>query len=430
MYMEEYVKMDSGREIAWKVLMDIEKKEAYSNIALNRHLSGADVSVQRFVRELVYGVLRHRKLIDWYIDALAKSGISKIKTGDLTVLRMGIYQIEKMDSVPEFAAISESVDLAKKHCRGRHGFINAVLRSYIRKKDKIKLPEDDDVKRLSVEYSYDESITKMWIDQFGQEYTRKLMEAGNCIPPLTVRANISKISRDELGKKLRDEGFEVSEGILCDRALNVSGSGILGSEMYRDGLFSVQDESAMFAADVLGAEPGDTVIDVCAAPGGKSFASAERMNDSGRVLAFDIYARKTEVMGREAERLGLSCVETDVWDALSVKGSLISCADRVIADVPCSGLGVVRRKPELKYRAPDGSLPEIQLNILRNASQYVKRGGRLVYSTCTVNKRENEDVVNGFLKEKPCFALKRSIQLDPYENMTDGFYIAEMVLEG
>lgn len=423
--------MDANRKTAYLTLMDIESKKSYSNIALNHQIVCNRPDSQGFVRELVYGVLENKMLLDYYIDQLVPSGSASLKASDRTVLRMGIYQLGYMDSVPEYAAVNESVILAKRYCRGRDGFINGVLRNYLKHKFSIKLPDrsQDEIKYLSIKYSYAPWIIELWLEQYKMDFVEAMLQAGNETPPTTIRLNWLKVMKKDLIEKLESKGYEVEEGKVCQNALHVKGSGLLSGELYKGGLFSVQDESSMLVAEKLDPQHGDIVMDVCAAPGGKTMAIAERMNNTGKILASDIYRRKLDLVDKEAERLGITNVETRSWDAARVDSSMIEKADRVLVDVPCSGLGVVRRKPEIKYKEKTQEmelLPKKQLAILSASSQYVKPGGMLVYSTCTVNPYENQRVIADFLKKHNSFKKEEMIQLLPHVNGTDGFFICTM----
>ncbi len=423
--------MDANRKTAYLTLMDIESKKSYSNIALNHQIVCNRPDSQGFVRELVYGVLENKMLLDYYIDQLVPSGSASLKASDRTVLRMGIYQLGYMDSVPEYAAVNESVILAKRYCRGRDGFINGVLRNYLKHKFSIKLPDrsQDEIKYLSIKYSYAPWIIELWLEQYKMDFVEAMLQAGNETPPTTIRLNWLKVMKKDLIEKLESKGYEVEEGKVCQNALHVKGSGLLSGELYKGGLFSVQDESSMLVAEKLDPQHGDIVMDVCAAPGGKTMAIAERMNNTGKILASDIYRRKLDLVDKEAERLGITNVETRSWDAARVDSSMIEKADRVLVDVPCSGLGVVRRKPEIKYKEKTQEmelLPKKQLAILSASSQYVKLGGMLVYSTCTVNPYENQRVITDFLKKHNSFKKEEMIQLLPHVNGTDGFFICTM----
>lgn len=423
--------MDVNRKTAYLSLVDVESKKAYSNLAINHQVIINKPNSQGFVRELVYGVLENKLLLDYYIDQLVINGIGSLKASELTIIRMGIYQLGYMDSVPEYAAVNESVMLAKKYCRSKSGLVNGVLREYLNRKLQLKLPDrsEDEVAYLSVKYSYAPWIVELWLDHYSTDFVEELMKAGNVTPPMTVRLNWLKVMKQDLIKKLEAKHFRVEEGRICQNALNVTGSRLLDTELYKLGMFTPQDESSMLVAEKLDPKHGETVMDVCAAPGGKTTAIAERMNNTGRIIASDIYRRKLDLIDKEARRLGITNIETRSWDATRVDSSMIQKADRVLVDAPCSGLGVVRRKPEIKYKELTEEmelLPKKQLAILSASSGYVKPGGRLVYSTCTVNPRENERVVEVFLKKNPAFSKIERTLLLPNVNGTDGFFICVM----
>ncbi|MBE6029592.1 MAG: 16S rRNA (cytosine(967)-C(5))-methyltransferase RsmB [Clostridiales bacterium] len=426
--------MDNNRKTAYQTLLDVESKKAYSNIALNHKIAVNKPGNPALVRELVYGVLERKITLDYYIDQLLKEGIDSLKSPEINILRMGIYQLGYMDSVPEYAAINESVELAKKYCKGRAGLVNGVLREYQNKKIYLTLParDEDEIRYLSVKYSYAPWIIELWMKYYDKAFVEKLLDAGNETPPMTIRANWLKIRKDDLKKVLNERGFEAVDGKICQNALNVKGSKLLESEMYSYGLFTPQDESSMLVSEKIGVKQGDLVMDVCAAPGGKTTAIAERMNNTGRIIASDIYRRKLDIVDKEAKRLGITNIETRSWDATRVDSTMVKKADRVLVDAPCSGLGVIRRKPEIKYKEYTNEmmlLPKKQQDILSASSSYVKPGGTLVYSTCTINPEENEKVVEEFLKRNREFQRVERTLLLPNINGTDGFFICVMKRE-
>ena len=426
--------MDNNRKTAYQTLLDVESKKAYSNIALNHKIAVNKPGNPALVRELVYGVLERKITLDYYIDQLLKEGIDSLKSPEINILRMGIYQLGYMDSVPEYAAINESVELAKKYCKGRAGLVNGVLREYQNKKIYLTLParDEDEVRYLSVKYSYAPWIIELWMKYYDKAFVEKLLDAGNETPPMTIRTNWLKIRKDDLKKVLNERGFEAVDGKICQNALNVKGSKLLDSEMYSYGLFTPQDESSMLVSEKIGVKQGDLVMDVCAAPGGKTTAIAERMNNTGRIIASDIYRRKLDIVDKEAKRLGITNIETRSWDATRVDSTMVKKADRVLVDAPCSGLGVIRRKPEIKYKEYTNEmmlLPKKQQDILSASSSYVKPGGTLVYSTCTINPEENEKVVEEFLKRNRDFQRVERTLLLPNINGTDGFFICVMKRE-
>ena len=421
--------MDLDRKTAYEVLMDIEKNQAYSNLALNQYMEKNKPKNQGFIRELVYGVLKNKILLDYYLDSLVVKGVKKLKKQDLTLLRMGIYQIKYMNSVPAYAAVNETVNMAKVFARGRQGFINGVLRGFLKKQEGIALPskEEEPISYYSVQYSIAPWIVKLWIDAYGEKTAERLMASSNETPQLSLRTNILKISRDDLAEKLEKASYLVKKGSETDRVLFAEGSNLLETELYREGYFAVQDQASVMAADAVGAEKNSTVIDVCAAPGGKTFAMAERMENSGSIIAMDLYEHKLELIKKQAAGRGIDIIQTRCQDSTQPVCEFTETADFVLADVPCSGLGVLKRKPEIKYKGCE-ELPELierQRKILQAAAGYVKPGGILVYSTCTINPDENEKQTEHFLAGHPEFQEIFHRQLLPCDE-TDGFFICRM----
>lgn len=423
--------MDINRKTSYLALLDVESKKAYSNLALNHQIIVNKPHAQGFVRELVYGVLESKLTLDYYIDLLVKDGIRSLRAQELTILRMGIYQLKYMNSVPEYAAVNESVALAKKYCRGKSGFINGVLREYLNKKMQLRMPDrnEDEIRYLSIKYSYAPWIIELWLEHYSPDFVEALLKAGNETPPTTIRLNWLKVMKDDLIQNLETKNFKVEEGQVCQNALHVKGNHLLDTELYKMGMFTPQDESSILIAEKLDPKHGETIMDVCAAPGGKTTAIAERMNNTGQIIASDIYRRKLDLIDKEAKRLGITNIQTRSWDATRVDSSMLQKADRVLVDVPCSGLGVIRRKPEIKYKEFTEDmelLPKKQLAILSASSSYVKPGGTLLYSTCTINPKENEKVTEKFLKKNPSFKSMDRTVLFPNVDGTDGFYICVM----
>lgn len=423
--------MDINRKTSYLALLDVESKKAYSNLALNHQIIVNKPHAQGFVRELVYGVLESKLTLDYYIDLLVKDGIRSLRAQELTILRMGIYQLKYMNSVPEYAAVNESVALAKKYCRGKSGFINGVLREYLNKKMQLRMPDrnEDEIRYLSIKYSYAPWIIELWLEHYSPDFVEALLKAGNETPPTTIRLNWLKVMKDDLIQNLESKNFKVEEGQVCQNALHVKGNHLLDTELYKMGMFTPQDESSILVAEKLDPKHGETIMDVCAAPGGKTTAIAERMNNTGQIIASDIYRRKLDLIDKEAKRLGITNIQTRSWDATRVDSSMLQKADRVLVDVPCSGLGVIRRKPEIKYKEFTEDmelLPKKQLAILSASSSYVKPGGTLLYSTCTINPKENEKVTEKFLKKNPSFKSMDRTVLFPNVDGTDGFYICVM----
>ena len=427
--------MDSARNAAYLALRDVEENKAYSGLALKSAVRKVPPESVAFTRELVYGTIRKQILYDYLLGTLIKTPVGKLPVSDRVLLRMGLNQLSSLDSVPDYAAVSETVELAKKYSRGREKFINGVLRNYIREKDKVVLPgpDEDEIKYLSLKYSFSPWIVEMFMEEFEERrYVEMILDSLNQKPRFCIRTNTLNTRTEELKESLESLGYSVTadedfqDVFFLDGAFNEKP---LDTELYKKGMFSVQDKASRIAAYSLGAKPGDLVVDVCAAPGGKTMAIAEAMKNTGKIVAMDIHEHRIRLIESEAERLGIKIVETMKWDAGEINGDLINMADCVLADVPCSGLGTARRKPEVKYKMFDEAmkaLPEKQLGILTASAEYVKPGGTLVYSTCTMGGRENRDVINAFLEKNNNYELTDMIQLMPVTGKTDGFFICKL----
>jgi len=424
--------MDINRKTAMETLTAIENNKAYSHIALNSFIAANNPDNPAQVREMVYGVLKNKLYVDYILSQLIATPPSKLKNNARTILRMGIYQMIFMQSVPDYAAVNESVNLAKKFARGQSGFINGVLRGYIRGRSEMASPDRETslVRFLSVQYSYSEWIIALWLSCYDADFVEALLAAGNETPRLTLRVNRLKATPESLLLKLAEEGFEAETSPIEPNAIYVKGSNLLKSALFLSGSFSVQDESSMLAVDLLDPKPGELIIDLCAAPGGKTLYIAEKMQNHGRVLAWDFYDHKLALLNQAALRNGLTIIETSQRDSRIVDTHLAGLADRVLVDAPCSGLGVVRRKPEIKY-VPDsgqiGQLAEQQLTLLETASTYLKPEGVLIYSTCTISSLENEQVVKKFLSRNTAFDCVEQKQLFPHIHHTDGFFMAKLI---
>ena len=427
--------MDSARKAAYLALRDVEENKAYSGLALKSAVRKVPPESAAFTRELVYGTIRKQILFDYLIGSFIKTPVAKLPVSDRVLLRMGLNQITELGSVPDYAAVSETVELAKKYSRGREKFINGVLRTYIRDKDKVELPkpDEDEIKYLSLKYSFSPWIVEMWMDEIKEfRYLEMILDSLNQKPRFCIRACSLNTTPEELKKSLESLGYSVTADEDFQDVFFLEGDfdeKPLETELYKKGMFSVQDKASRIAAYSLGAKPGDLVIDVCAGPGGKTMAIAESMDNKGKIIAMDIYEHKLGLIEAEAERLGVGIVETMKWDARETNRDLVSTADSVLVDVPCSGFGTARRKPEVKYKVFDEkmkALPKLQLDILTASAKYVKPGGCLVYSTCTIGKRENRDVTEAFLEKNKEFGLTDMIQLMPVTGKTDGFYICKL----
>lgn len=436
-----------AREIAYKVLLDIEKNKNYSNMAINKHFKDVKMSNQDrgLATEIIYGVIENKYYIDYMIDKLSKVKTNKMEIYVKTLLRMGIYQIMFLNSISDYAAVNETVNLAKKKNSKVSGFINGILRNVIRQKEEIgKVKTKDDVDYLAIKYSYDKWMIRNWMIHFGKEFTEELLEANNERPNIYLRTNTLKITRDELIKKLEKQNIKAEKVNVVEEAIKVEHlKDIENNSLYKEGLFTVQDVSSMLVGKVMNPKENSLVLDVCSAPGGKTTHMATLMNNTGQVVSRDIYDHKLKLIKAASKRLGLTNVDVEEFDGMKLDRESIAKFDYVLADVPCSGLGIIRRKPEIKYKEKEEfrQLPPIQKKILENASKYVKVGGTLIYSTCTIQDSENIDVVNEFLQKNKNFELvpikevnvdlenqeKGYMKIYPNVHNMDGFFISKLI---
>ncbi len=449
-------KQCTPRETALKILYNVEKNKAYVNLELKKQLQNNDYKTvdKGLITELVYGITKNKIKIDYVIKKFSSIRIKKISTWVLSILRMGIYQILYLDKIPDSAACNESVKLAKRY--GHHAsvkFVNGLLRNVTRNKENIKFPEkkQNPVEYISVTYSHPQWMVEEWKKEFGIDFTEDLCKANNEVPELIVRTNTLKITRDELVDILKEEGIHVKEGKYNEDALILPGVGNIETlSAFCKGLFQVQDESSMLVAKVLNPKPNELVIDACCAPGGKTTHIAQLMQNSGQIIGWDIHPHKIKLVESTATRLGIKNITAKEKDATILSENLIGKADRVLVDAPCSGLGIIRRKPDIKWKKTNTHLEDIvslQQKILNESSKYVKPGGVLVYSTCTVEERENMGVVEAFLDSHKEFQLdplkpylneqikkdsilKGYVQLFPNIDQTDGFFICRMKRQG
>ncbi len=438
--------MKSDRQAALEILLEVENKRAYSNLLINKYSRKYQINESAFIREIVYGVIENKIFLDYVISLFVKRGFNKLRSEVLTILRMGLYQLIFLTGVPPYAAVNESVQLARKYSKKHSGFVNAVMRNYMRSKENIPLPErkEDIIRYFSIKYSYEPWMIEEWLRVYPEDFTESLLIAGNKTPEVTVRLNGLKTNSDDLSEMLFRKGFEVKQGRFVKEALIVKGKNIIDNEFFRQGFYQVQDESSMMAVKALSPEQGDRVLDICAAPGGKTIFAGELMADQGRIVAHDIHSHKIKLIDDKAKNHDIHIIESHIHDALIYDNNLVDKFDKVLADVPCSGLGVIRRKPEIKYNRKKEELKEftdIQYHMLKNAGDYVRKGGTLVYSTCTIYSSENEGVIRKFLSNNQNFivikpngdefkSLKMKddyVQLFPNIHKTDGFFICKML---
>lgn len=441
----------SPRAVCLEILNQIEKRSSHLDHLLNdsfkkyRHFDALDRS---FLTELAYGILRWRERLDWVIRHFSSIPFEKIDRDILNILRLGLYQIQFLSKTPYPAAVHESVELAKKF-RGPKGggFVNAILRSFLREKDKILYPElhQDEALHLSTVYSHPLWVVRRWLQEFGLEETVRICVWNNQISPLILRVNTLKIDREELMKRLREKGFSPlpttlsKEGILLNSPSPVSELPFL-----KEGYFIIQDEASQCVASIVDPKPGERILDACASPGGKTTHLAQKMENIGEIYALDLTKEKHKKIIELCHRLGVKIVKNILGDATQPlpEGLLF---ERILADVPCSGFGTLRRNPDLKWKRKEADLrrlSELQLRILENLSSYLKEGGILVYSTCTIFREENEEVIERFLKNHPDFRLdplqhvlppeyhpfieRGYFKSFPPKNDMDGFFVARM----
>ena len=425
------------RSAAASSLIAWEKNGRYANLEVSASLAASEMSEadRALYTALVYGVIERVITLDYIIATLSSRPLGEIDREALCALRLGIYQLTFMDRIPPHAAVSESVDTAPTRSRG---FVNALLRTYLRGGCRYTLPEGDPLTRMSVEYSAPVELCAFWCERYGEDLTSHLLSSTTRNPSVTLRVNPLTTSTANVVAEFTEE-----EASLCSLApdmVTVKSAAHI-TDGIRAGKYFVQDPASRLCVKALDPQPGETVIDTCAAPGGKTLSAALDMKNEGRIIAFDLHENKLSLIRRTAASLGISILEVQARDARNPDPALIGQADRVLCDAPCSGLGVIGKKPDIKYKSLDSirALPEIQYGILCGAAQYVRSGGTLVYSTCTLNPDENEHIVTRFLMEHPEF---RAVDFDlgaaggstdgmrtfyPHLDGCDGFFIAKMV---
>lgn len=438
------------REIVLEVLLEITEHGMYSHIVLRDVLNKyqyLEKKERSFITRVTEGTLEHMMEIDYILDQFSKVKVKKMKPVIRNIMRSAVYQMKYMDSVPVSAACNEAVKLAvRKGFGSLRGFVNGVLRNVARNLDQIEYPTEP-LKRLSIQYSMPEWILNLWLKAYDSDIVEQMLQAFQRETPLTIRCNLRIVTPKQLKEHLEAEGVTVKVHPYLEYAFHISGFDYLGDlESFQNGEFSVQDISSMLVSELAAPKEGDYVIDVCAAPGGKSLHMAEKLNGSGHVEARDLTEYKVSLIQENIERTGLSNVEAVQQDALIFDEASVGKADIVLADLPCSGLGVLAKKTDLKYKATKegaDSLAKLQREMLKNVQAYVKDEGKLVYSTCTINPAENMDNVHWFLNQYPEFELidihgslceelqkdvkeNGCIQLLPGVHQSDGFFLACM----
>ncbi len=423
------VKPLRAREAALAVLYEVEHKGAYANLALDRALSryGDDGTKNSLVTELVNGTIRMRKHLDWVLNLFLSKKLEAQNPWLLEILRMSVYQLLFMDNIPDYAIVDEACDLTRCKTGGRlSAVVNAVLRNIVRNRANIEYPDpvQEPVKYLSVYYSHPEWMVTRWVQRYGWEKTAGLLEYNNRRPEVVLRTNVLKVTREELIRRLEEEGVRCAASPLTPWAVRVQDTGKplrkLGG--YSEGWFYIQEESSMLVSAACSPRPGQTVYDLAAGVGGKTSHLAELMGNRGVIRAAELFPHKVKLLQENMERLGIDVVETWVGDGLGSLPEKWGEGDVVVVDAPCSGLGVLRRRADLRWRRQEGDidhLSQMQRQFLKRGSQLVRTGGILVYSTCTLEPQENEEVVYWFLKEDPRFALDsltEALSFFPFES--------------
>lgn len=441
----------SGRDLALMALYRVDAEGAYASLALRevfrRH--PADRRERALATELAYGAVRRLNTLDFVIGRFARRQPAEMDPWTRSILRLAAYQILYSERIPAYAAVAEAVSQAGRHGRGLAGFVNAVLRALVRERDAVPFPspEEDPVAHLSLVHSHPEWLVRRWLRRYGFEATRRLLEHDNAPPPLVIRANRLRTDPAALAARLAAEGAAASPGRYLAEALVISS--LQGSledlPSFRAGLFTIQDESSMLAARVLDPQPGELVIDMAAAPGGKTTHIAELMDDRGRIIACDVHPGRLELVRENCRRLGVTAVEMVAADGRELPARYRGAARRVLVDAPCSGLGVLNRRPDARWRKrPEqiAGLAVLQGELMEAAAACLAPGGVLVYSTCTTEPEENDEVVARFLAAHPDFApepldpflpeglagegVSGRMQLLPFRHGLDGFFIARL----
>ncbi|MBS3977781.1 MAG: 16S rRNA (cytosine(967)-C(5))-methyltransferase RsmB [Syntrophomonadaceae bacterium] len=449
-------KATGARETALQILHEIDQGEAYANIALKRLLDAREWTKldRAFITELIYGVVRNQKTLDWVLEQQTRRPLAKTTAWVRNILRMAAYQILFMDKVPPPAATHQAVELAKKYGHaGIAGFVNGVLRQLIREREKLEYPDlvREPVRHISIKYSHPDWLVERWLKRYGTEGTIALCQVDNQPAPVTIRTNTLKTSRDGLIEVLAGEGVKAEPGCLTTESIRINGlDHIDGLPSFAAGLFLVQDEAAQLVSHVLNPKPEQFVLDACAAPGTKTTHLAQLMQNKGQILAWDIHPHKIALIEENCRRLGISIVTAKEGDARRLPHDLLGKVDAMLLDAPCSGTGVLRRRPDSRWRkTPETifSLQKLQREIMSGALPLLKPGGVLVYSTCSIEAEENLENIRWALQHFPGLELdplppflpetifrqedldtaaKGYLQLLPHIHGTDGFFIARM----
>lgn len=428
--------IDKVREIALKVLYEVNKNGAYSNIALDETLrktrkasNEIDERDIGFISEIVYGTISWRLTIDEIIKKYSNIKIRKISLWILNILRMSIYQILFLDRVPKSAAVNEGVNLAKRYGhKASSNFVNAVLRKVDKKDYEEFFSIENDVERISKTTSMPAWIVEELLRQNTVEKVEEICQASNLKPKLYIRANRLKTDKQMLTERLEKKEIKIEGGSTEDFLILEGIKNIENLEEFKRGMFTIQDEVAGLIPRILNPKPNEKVLDACSSPGGKTTYMAELMNNQGKIAAWDLYEHRIKLVNETANRLGITIIKTGVRDATIYEEKYFEYFDKILLDVPCLGIGVLKRKPDIKWKRKKEDIKEItqlQEEILSNCSKYLKPEGELVYSTCSILREENEEIIHKFIKNDKNFQIEKQLQI--YQNeKTDGFFICKM----
>jgi 16S rRNA (cytosine967-C5)-methyltransferase len=431
------------RDAALSILMAIEKNQAYSNLLLHQTIEKYNIEQKDsgLLTEITYGTLQHKMTLDYYLEPFVKG---KLDDWVRQLLRLSLYQIHYLDRIPNHAAVNEAVEIAKKRShKGTAGLVNGILRSVLRQGLRSTDKIEDPIERLSIASSHPLWLIKRWVEQFGFEQTETMAFENNTPPTQTIRVNLTRTSVDEVIDMLEDEGIVSHKSDVLPECLHIEKGQVAKTKAFQYGFVSIQDESSMIPTHALRVEPGHRVLDMCAAPGGKSMHIAEHLQGKGSLVSVDLHPHKVTLISEQATRLGFENIETRTMDSRKLTDEYEEESfDRILVDAPCSGLGVIRRKPDIKYTKKEedfASLQTIQLRLLDEASKLIKPDGLIVYSTCTIDETENNGTVQAFLANHPEMVLDElnvlpnayhhlitqgTIHIFPQDFNSDGFFVA------
>ena len=422
------MKIDYARELSVKILHDIDENKSYSNIVLDEYLNKnrnkLSINDISFISELVYGTVSWKLTLDSIIEMYSNISLRKISKWILSILRIGVYQIVFLDKIPKSAAVNESVNLSKKYGMKSSGFVNAILR-------KVKKEDYDKLNDLSKKYSMSTWIIDELKKDYSEEDVENICKASVLRPKTTIRINKLKVSKEDFIKELQKENIEFEETSI-EEFLYLKIKNISNLDLYKKGYFTVQDISAGMTAKILNPIPGETILDACSAPGGKTTHLAEIMDNKGEILAWDLYEHRLNLVDQNAKRLGINIIKTQTKDASKKYAEFENCFDKILLDVPCLGLGVIKRKPDIKWQRKKEDIEvivKLQKQILEACSKYLKPGGSLVYSTCSILKDENERVIDSFINKNDNWDMVEEHTILTNENQ-DGFFICKLTKKG